>query len=132
MNVRWWRVLEGVRLEPCAAEAAIDAWKRKEGSLWADVHSYAPEELDGWLRELELGDPVRDCCLAAGEMSRVMPLQEAFFFELPVDQEEAGSGPASAGFLCLDRLVVTLHREPLPGFEGMAERIGTRGAGGAG
>jgi magnesium transporter len=121
MNVRWWKLDETVGLVSVTPDDAVHAWKKKRGSFWADVEVDEPEELDAWLREIGLSDAVRECCLEAGAVSRIVPLDEAVFFEFPIHAGEADSEFVELGFLCLTGLVVTLHRGSAPQLEGITE-----------
>lgn len=123
MNVRWFRVHEGSRLQDSGAEAAIAAWKRNEGTFWADVESYGPSELGPWLGQIGASEAARECCLTAGETSRVVPLEDAVFFEFPVHQGGADSELEELGFLCMDRIVVTLHRKKVSALDSIAGKL---------
>jgi hypothetical protein len=79
------------------------------------------EELDRWLQTIGLSDATRECCLAAGVMSRAAPIEEAVFFEFPVHAGGAESDLVELGFLCLTGLVITLHRGSISQLERIVE-----------
>ena len=121
MNARWFRI-DG-KLTSSEPQAAMDAWKRTQASFWADVDAYAPLELDAWLKGIGLSDAAREYCLSAGDSSHVVPHEDAIYFRFPVHRGGAESPLTDLGFLCLDRLVVTLHREPIALLESFATEL---------
>jgi Mg2+ and Co2+ transporter CorA len=123
MKVTRWKLDNKMGLVSVDPDATVDAWRGKEASFWADVDGYETEELDRWLQTIGLSDATRDCCLATGEMSRAVPLEEAVFFEFPVHAGGAESQLVELGFLCLNGLTITLHREPIAQLEHIAERL---------
>ena len=121
MKVTWWKLDDKMGLVSVDPEVAVDAWRGKAASFWADVEGYEPKELDAWLREIRLSDAARQCCLEAGAMSRIVPLEEAVFFEFPVHAGEVESELVELGFLCVTGLVVTLHRRSIAQLEKTAD-----------
>ena len=126
MKVSWWKIDDKRGLVSADPEVAVDTWRRKEASFWADVDGYEPKELDRWLQTIGLSGAARECCLAAGEMSRVVPLDAAVFFEFPVHAGGTESDPVELSFLCLTGLVMTLHRGTISVLEQIAEGLQDR------
>jgi magnesium transporter len=123
MQVRWWKLDDKMGLVSVDPDAAVEAWTGNEASFWADVKGYELGELDAWLQEMGLSRSARECCLGAGGMSRIVPLEEAVFFEFPVHAGGAESEPVELGFLCLTGLVITLHRGSISPLERVAEMM---------
>ena len=90
MEVAWSKLGDNGGLVPADPATAVAAWKKEDASFWVDITEYAPGELDAWLQESCLSDAARECCLEAGGMSKMRPLDSAIFFEFPVQ----GQGPS--------------------------------------
>jgi magnesium transporter len=123
MQVKWWKLDDKMGLVSVDPDLAVDAWRGKEASFWADVEAFEPGDLDAWLQEIGLSQSARECCLGAGEMSRIVPLKEAVFFEFPVHAGGSESEPTELGFLCLAGLVITLHQGAVSQLEYILERL---------
>lgn len=128
MEIQWWRILErgGLTAVADAPEAAADEWRESAQSFWADVRFRQPEELGDFLARIQSSEAVRGSVLEMGEQSRIVALPSALFFEFPVHQAGGDRSPTELGCLCLDRLVVTLHRETIPVIAQLSEEGNSR------
>ncbi len=114
MKITYYRITEDAHLAATPAEAFLDSWKRGKGQYWIDISAYQPEELKGWLSKLKLSELAIKCCVEPTFTSRVVPLDDAVFFEFPVYAAPSVRNPKAQyiSFLCLRNLVITTCADP--------------------
>ena len=103
----------GLRLTDEAT--ALAAWREGQGPFWIDLETGDTAAMVAWLTDLGLDPDLLAACQASDSTGRVLPLDEAVFFEYPVPATGGDSATIVFACLCLDRLVVTLHQEPTGG-----------------
>ena len=113
MNLKCYRITEANRPAETPFETLLESWSRGEGCYWIDVEGYQTEELSTWLSSFNLSSVAMKVCTEQGETTRVVPLRQEVFFELPVYAAGATSNRVSLAFLCLKNLCITLHRTPI-------------------
>ena len=114
MKIICYRITEDAHLAAAPAEAFLEPWKQSEGQFWIDIQAYQPQELEKWLDDLDVSDLVTRCCVEPTDTSRVIPLDDAAFFEFPVSTAPSERRPQVdyISFLCLKDLVITIHANP--------------------
>lgn len=91
--------------------AAVAGWRAGAGAYWIDVIGGRPEEVAAWAGGLGLDPELIDLMKADAGETRILPFAESIFVAYPVPAKDAGTH-AHFAFLCLDRLVITMHGEP--------------------
>ena len=117
MKISCYRISEDAHLAATPAEAFLEPWKQGEGQYWIDIQAYQPQELTEWLTDLNVSELAIQCCVEPTKTSRVIPLDDAVFFEFPVYRAPSGRRPEVdyVSFLCLQSLVITIHAGPFAG-----------------
>jgi len=95
-----------------AESAALAAWRAGGGPFWIHLAGGTPEEILTWLAGLGLDQELLDQLHIGEDQSRILPLDEAVFFAYPVPASTETGKHAHFAFLCLDRLVITMHESP--------------------
>jgi len=101
----------GGALRPESEAAAVASWRAGMGAYWIDLEGGRPEEVAAWLAGLGLDPALIDLLQADAGETRILPFAGSIFVAYPVPTLDAGKH-AHFAFLCLDRLVVTMHGEP--------------------
>ena len=114
MKISCYRITEDAHLAAAPAEAFLEPWKQGEGQYWIDIHAHQPRELEEWLSKLKLSELAKKCCVEPTFTSRVVPLDDAVFFEFPVYAKPSARNPNAhyISFLCLRNLVITICANP--------------------
>ncbi len=86
--------------------AALERWRRGDGSFWIVVEGGEIAEVVDWLRTSGHDPVLLDLFLERGHTARFLPLADAVYFEAPVVSITHPEKSFPARFLCLDRLVV--------------------------
>ncbi len=108
---RSFRICEDGRLQPQKAEAALASWRQGDGSFWIDLEGPDIDARRKWLERLEIPADLLDAFLEPEHFSRVLPAGEAVFFEVPTRAADATARTVVVSFVCLDRLVLSMHEE---------------------
>ncbi len=114
MKISCYRITENAHLAATPAESFLEPWKQGKGQYWIDIHAHQPQELGEWLSRLKLSELATKCCVEPTFTSRVVPLDDAVFFEFPVYAEPSARNPNAhyISFLCLRNLVITICANP--------------------
>lgn len=123
MIINYYRLIDDSEKALERTEEFLESWQQDEESFWVDIHSYRTDELEAWLDNLNLSDLAMQCCLEAGEATRLIPLHEEVFFEFTVYAEDALSDIVNLAFLCIRNLVITLHPAPIPNLDGVIKTL---------
>jgi magnesium transporter len=123
MQERCYRIEADKRLSPAHQETALESWKRGDGSFWLDVDASGEEVLDRLLAGAGVDDAVRQVCLEAQDIPRVIPGERAVFFQFPIPAGPNGTSPVYLSVLCLPRLVITFHKAPIESLAELADRL---------
>jgi magnesium transporter len=99
----------GGGLRPEAEAKAVGEWRAGGGPYWIDLHGSWPEGVIAWLAGLGLSPRLLELLREDEEETRILPLDEAVFVAYPIPSGEDATKHAHFRFLCLDRLVVTMH-----------------------
>ena len=104
-----------------SAEEFIESWRQGKGLYFVDVMECSANELENWLKKLNVSDLAISLCIEQRKTSVLVPLADEVFFELPVClvQLETETGAEAevidhyVSFLCLNNLVITMYADPL-------------------
>ena len=109
MQIQSFEIEHGGGLREVEFAGLIERWRAGGGPYWIDVTSSEGVEQAGLLSDLGFTQEVIDELLQPGHAARVLPLDDAVFFELPARM--AGDPPElkSYAFLSADRIVLTLR-----------------------
>ncbi|RKZ18554.1 hypothetical protein DRQ50_03950 [bacterium] len=94
-------------------EQALTGWRDGQGPFWIDLEGDAVEEMVAWLLQLGLDPKLMDLLQTGEHDSKILPFDAAVYFEYPVMSEDEDRDPELFGWLCLDRLVVTMRERPV-------------------
>ena len=112
MKVSCLALEPGGGMRPEAEAAAVAGWRAGAGPYWIDVRGGPAEAVTAWLAGLGLDAEMLDLMEIGDGETRIVPLAEAVYVAYPVPTGGDSEKPAHFSFLCLDRLVITLHDEP--------------------
>jgi len=71
------------------------------------------EEMVAWSLQLGLDPKLIDLLQTGDHASKILPFDDAVYFEYPVMSDDEAQDPVLFGYLCLDRLVVTMRERPV-------------------
>ena len=123
MQERCYRISSDKRLVAAAREAALDSWRLGEGSFWLDVDATGEEVLCGLLAGVGIDDAVRQVCLEALDIPRVIPGEQAAFFQFPVLTGSNSNTPVYLSVFCLPHLLITFHKAPIESLRTLADQL---------
>ena len=124
MQAQGYRIAENHRLVGVPPERVSEEWKSGGAGYWLDIQGDCHEVLEQYLGDIEI-DPIllQLCDEDIEEIARVIPTDGAIFFGLPVS---TGADDEPIGYLsalCLPRLLITLHPQPLPSLQEVADML---------
>ena len=124
MQAQGYRIAENHRLAGVPPERVSEEWKSGGAGYWLDIQGDCHEVLEHYLGDIEI-DPIllQLCDEDIEEIARVIPTDGAIFFGLPVS---TGADDEPIGYLsalCLPRLLITLHAQPLPSLQEVADML---------
>jgi magnesium transporter len=111
MKTTCFRIDDQGRARPAVLEDLVGSPSGGDDTVWIDAESATREEATALLTELELDPDVTDEILERGHAARTLPIEGGLFFELPLEISGRPAELTSAGFLCRERLLVTMHGE---------------------
>ena len=112
MKVTCLALEPGGGMRPEAEGAAVAGWRAGAGPYWIDLGGGRPEAVTDWLAGLGLDPEIMNLLPISDGETRILPLAEAVYVAYPVPAGEEARKPAHIGFLCLDRLVISMHEQP--------------------
>ncbi len=123
MQAQAYRITENRRLEPVPPERVKDDWRASDSSYWLDLQGSGKDAFEHYLGDLEVNEIIVQLVEDAGNAAQVIPTENAIFFDLPV---HAGADDESTGHLtvlCLPRLLITRHEQPIGSLETLSTFI---------
>ena len=124
MQAHGYRIAENKRLVSMPPEQVSDERQASDECFWIDIQGSCHEALEHHLGEIKVNPILMQLCEEEDpEIARVIPTDEAIFFGLPVS---TGADDEPIGYLavmCLPRLLITLHPQPLPSLQEVAETL---------
>jgi len=112
MQMRCFEIDHEGRLAAVDFDGAVESWRTGGGPFWLDIESSDHIDQKRVLSDVGIAEELADELLRSGNAARVLPLDEALFFELPTRVLADPPELKSALFVCFDRLLVTLRGEP--------------------
>ena len=100
-------------MRPETEATAVAAWRAGAGSYWIDLSGGRPEAVSTWLAGLGLDPGMLELMQIGDDETRIVPLAESVYVAYAVPAGDERSRPAHFGCLCLDRLVITMHDQPV-------------------
>ena len=105
-------------MRPEDATEAVASWRAGGGPYWFHLGGARAEDVATWLSSLGLEAGTVELLHLEQEETRILPLTDLVLFSYPVCID-LDTTPTQFQFLCLDRLLVTVDRDPerspLPG-----------------
>ncbi len=123
MQAQAYRITENRRLESVPPERISGDWKGGDSSYWLDLQGSGKDAFEHYLGDLDLNEIIVQLVEDAGNAAQVIPTENEIFFDLPV---HAGADDESTGHLtvlCLPRLLITRHEQPIGSLETLATFI---------
>jgi len=102
-------------LQTIDESAALAGWRDGENSFWIDLESHDKEAITAWVANLGVDHEVMDAIKATDSTGWLVPLENMIYFEYPVPALDESAAPGLFSCLCLERLIVTIHRDPVLG-----------------
>jgi len=125
MKVTCFSIEPGGGLRPEPEAAAVAGWRAGTGSHWIDIGWDRPEDATAWIVGLGLDHGLVEELHLGDEETRILPLTDSVFVAFLVMPGEDARTPVRFAYLCLDRLVLTLHEQP-EGYSGPDESLITK------
>ena len=123
MKAVGYRITEDCRLESVPPEQVGDDWKADDAGYWLDIRGNGEDALEHYLEGVEVNQIIVQLLKDNKDtesIARVILTEDQVFFNLPVhtggDHEKASYLTA----LCLPRLVVTFHDQPVDSLKTLA------------
>lgn len=123
MQAQAYRITESRRLESIPPERVSDDWKAGDLSCWLDIQGSGKEALEHYLGGIEINEIIVQLVEDAGNATQVIPTENEIFFDLPVHTEADDDSTGHLTVLCLPRLLITLHEQPIGSLETLATFI---------
>ncbi len=111
MNITCVALEDGGLLRPEAEPTAVAAWRAGGGPFWIHLTGARPEDVEAWLARLGLDPELLELLKQREGETRILPLADAVFVAYPLPSGAEGQRATHFGFLCLDRLLVTMHAD---------------------
>jgi len=92
---------------------ALASWRDGQGPFWIDLETEDTGAMVTWLTDLGLDAQLIASYRVSDSTGRVLALDESVFFEYPVPPPAGGSAAIIFACLCLDRLLITMHHQPV-------------------
>ncbi len=118
-----YRITEDCRLESVPPEQVGDAWKADDAAYWLDIQGSGEDALEHYLRGVEVNQIIVQLfkdTKDTGSIARVIPTEDQVFFNLPVHTGGDHDTVGHLGALCLPRLLVTFHEQPVDSLDTLA------------
>jgi magnesium transporter len=122
MKVTCFAIEAGGGLRPETEAAAVAGWRAGAGSYWIDVGWDRPEDATAWIVGLGLDQGLVEELHLGDDETRILPLTDSVFVAFLVMPGEDARTPVRFAYLCLDRLVITMHEQP-EGYSGPDESL---------
>ena len=121
ISIRTFRLTSERNLAPCPFEEVLD---RPDGTppCWMDVQTKSKEELADLMKPLALHPLAIDACLDDSPVSRVVAYGDSLVIVLPSHVAWNAEDRVYLIVVCLPRLLVTIHKEPMPVLDQVAEQ----------
>jgi magnesium transporter len=123
MQAQAYRITENRRLESVPPERVSDDWKAGDLSYWLDIQGSGKDALEHYLGGIEINEIIVQLVEDAGNAAQVIPTENEVFFDLPVHTEADDDAAGHLTVLCLPRLLITLHDQPIGSLETLATFI---------
>ncbi len=118
-----YRITEDCRLESVPPEQVGDNWKADDAAYWLDIQGSGEDALEHYLRGVEVNQIIVQLfkdTKDTGSIARVIPTEDQVFFNLPVHTGGDHDTVGHLGALCLPRLLVTFHEQPVDSLDTLA------------
>jgi magnesium transporter len=128
MKTTYYRIAEGSRIDEISAESFFDQRGRDEGLYCVDIREPQPDELEQWLRSLNISEFATRLCLRREKVSAVIPLDQEVYFAFPVVSSESENEQQESyvSVLCLDSLVVSMEPASVSDANRVVEVLGSQ------
>ena len=123
MQAQAYRITENRRLESVPPERVSGDWKAGGSSYWMDFHGSSKDALEHYLGDVEVNEIIVQLLEDAGNTTQVIPAEDAVFFDLPVHARADDDSTGHLTVLCLPRLLITLHEQPIGSLNTLATFI---------
>lgn len=119
MKLNCYKITEEAHIEEISTEDFIEPWQQGKGLYFVDVLQSSTDELENWLKKLNISDLAISLCVKQRKTSVVIPLADEVFFELPVcllqfdEKAEPETVDHYISILCLKNIVIALYTDPI-------------------
>jgi len=131
MKINCYKISEDAHIQEVSREDVIEPWQQGKGRYFVDVRECSPDELENWLKILNVSDLAISFCVEKRRTSAVVPLADEVFFELPVCLQQFETEAESeietvdhyVSILCLKNLVITMYADPITDTDRIVENL---------
>lgn len=113
MHAQGYRITAANRLEAVPPQDVVAAWQSGDGAYWLDVLAPGEDVIDKWLSGVQINELFAQVCRDTNDVPRVIPTDDIVFFKIPTLAGIDESTFTYLSALCLPRLLVTFHDEPI-------------------
>lgn len=119
MKINAYKIIEDAGSVEETSENFIRSWQQGMGLYFVDVLECSVDELEKWLKELNVSELAINLCVNQRKSSIVVPLTDEIFFEVPVCGLTSEAATETEvidhyiSILCLKDLVITLYADSI-------------------
>lgn len=100
-------------LHSVAEDEALSGWRQGRGVYWIDLEGGTVSDMIAWCAGLGLDPTLLDLMQTGGHANKVLPLDNAVYFEYPVIVMSETATVETFTCLCLKGLVISMHERPV-------------------
>jgi magnesium transporter len=123
MNIKGYLLAAGKLQEQPAPMDQLQALPGKPGASWFDVQEASPEELQNFLRPLDLHPLQLKRCLDSVNDPAVVSVGKSLLMEYPAAFEQESTDPAYLTILLRDPVLVTIRHGVMPALDELVQEL---------
>ncbi len=125
MKLTCFQITEEAHLEAMAADTFLEVWKQGNGQFWVDVQDHQGDELETWLRDLQIPELAIQIAVETKNLSHVIPLDDVVFFEFPIysGQMSEKHDDNYISVLAMENLLITISNQAFTDIDHLVEAL---------
>ena len=123
MKLRSFELTDHNHIAEVPAETGSPTWFEDPVHRWIDIEAAEDEELDEYLRPLEIDTKLIRARVEPGANSFLETFDNLLLIRIPTQSTPTDLEFTFITLLCLPTTLVTIHREPMPAISDLAERL---------
>ena len=128
MKITYFQITEDTSLKEISVETFTEPWKQGKGLYWINIQECLPEELEEWLRSLNISDLAIELCVNQNKVTAVLPLDDEVYFEFPacLPQSSTEVKDHYTTILCLKNLMIVIVTSYIPDYDRFVQILKTQ------